>query len=212
MNLGERELLALMSASVMIVVSAWYVLLLLRNQVETVIASWILGTATLSLSFGTYWTSPKHTFAGNAANFGAAIGCGAVLIVLLWLKAKGRVKIGITPFQKGCLSIAAMITVLWVVIILNRGTGTLPNVLTQLLMLLSYVMLYKKLWHAKENKESFILWGGICLSSLIGLRPAIMSGEWQSVLYCSLASLRTAIVVILMLRLEHQKSSAVVTA
>ncbi len=212
MNLSERELLALLSASIMIAASAWYIYLLLSDQVETVIASWILGTATLSLSFGTYWTSPKHTLAGNAANLGAMIGCGAILLVLLWLKAKGRVKIGITSFQKGCLGIAGLIAVLWVVIILNRGTGTLPNILTQILMLLSYVMLYKKLWHAQENKESFVLWGGICLSSLIGLRPAIMSGEWQSILYCSLASLRTAIVVVLMLRLERRAKRVVVTA
>ncbi len=73
-------------------------------------------------------------------------------------------------------------------------------------------MLYKKLWNAPENKESFVLWGGICLSSLIGLRPAIMSGEWQSILYCSLASLRTAIVVVLMLRLERRAKMVVVTA
>ncbi len=212
MNLSERELLALLSASVMIAVSAWYIRLLLRNQIETVIASWILGTATLSLSFGTYWTSPKHTFSGNAANLGAMIGCWAVLLVLFWLKAKGKVKIGITSFQKGCLGVAGLIAALWAVIILNRGTGALPNVLTQILMLLSYVMLYKKLWHSQENKESFVLWGGICLSSLIGLRPAIMSGEWQSILYCSLSVLRTAIVVVLMIRLERRSKLAIVTA
>jgi hypothetical protein len=213
MNLEQRELLALTSASIMIVVSIWYSIQLLRNKIETVIASWMLGTITLALSFGTYWTGAKHSFSGNAANFGAMVGCSMVLCVLLWLKFQGRVKIGITPFQKWCLGISAVIIVLWAVIVIGfRGTGDVPNILTQTLILLSYVMLYKRLWHAKENKESFVLWGGICLSSAIGLFPAIMSGEWQSITYCTLSVLRTAITVALMIRLELRARSLLATA
>lgn len=213
MNLDQRELLALISASIMIGVSIWYSIRLLQGKIETVIASWILGSATLALSFGTYWTGAKHSFSGNAANLGAMVGCSMVLCVLLWLKAEGRVKLGITPFQKWCLGISGAIAVLWAAIVIGlRGTGDLPNILIQALMLLSYVMLYKKLWHAKENRESFVLWGGICLSSAIGLFPAVMSGEWQSITYCTLSVLRTAAVVVLMIRLELRARSLLATA
>jgi hypothetical protein len=204
MQLSERELYALLSAAIMLAGTGWYAYLVWTNKVETVIASWILGFSTLSISYATYWTSPKHSLYGNIANASAIIGAAFVLCILFFRTYKGR-KIEFNLFQKKCLKLSGWLLAAWLTILAFGGTGTVPNLLAQALMLLSYAMLYQKLWHASENKESFGLWGGICVSSLVGLKPALESGEWQSVLYCTLASLRSAAVVVLMCRLVLRK-------
>ena len=81
-----RELSSLMSAVFVIVGAVWYIYAALRgDKVKPVLASWIILGGTMTLSFATYWTSPKHSLVSNGCNAGSVIACLSILATTFWI-------------------------------------------------------------------------------------------------------------------------------
>ena len=175
---------AIASAAIMAAGTIWYVYLIVTDKVAPLLPAWIVSGTTLSLSFATYWTSPRHSLIGNIANSTAALGAGLILAILgvrYWIKGE---KIVFSPFQVICLKSSLAIAILWIVIVWGFGkSGLIPNLMTQALMIVSYVIYFQKTWNADKNTESYILWGSIVLSTLFGLYGAIERDEGLSILY-----------------------------
>jgi hypothetical protein len=201
-NLTLREWSALVSAVLVTVATIWYIYLAIRGKIKPVLASWIVLGCTMTLSFATYWTSPKHSIVSNASNAASVVSAMGILITTAWLQ---RGVVSFSRFQKWCLSIAGLITLFWVILVwgLHR-TGIVPNVLTQVLLLVGYLVTAQKLWRATKNTESFFTWWCLVIASAIALYTAIVSKDALAMLYATRATLASATLVWLMYRIERR--------
>lgn len=201
-----RELFATTSAIFIIVGAIWYIYCSLwGNKVKPVLASWIIIAGTMTLSFATYWTSPRHNIISNAANAASVIAALSILIALFYLHIYKHGAIRFSKFQKWSLLISGIIALFWVTLVwVFHGTGIVPNILTQVLMIVGYIVTIQKFWRSTENTESMVLWSCITLGCGIALYTGIVSGDFLAILYASRATLSAATVVWLMCRIERR--------
>lgn len=203
-----RELSALASAILVIVGSIWYIYVTLRgDKVKPVLASWIVLSGTMTLSFATYWTSPRHNLVSNACNATSVISTLSILITVFWLNARGWGcgAIKFSGFQKWCLATSGLIASFWVTLVWGfHGTGFVPNVLTQILMIVGYLVTVERLWRATKNTESLFTWSCITVGSAIALYTGIVSSDALATLYATRATVSSATVVWFMYRIERK--------
>lgn len=200
-----RETSALVSATLSVAGTSWYIWLVIRIKVRPTLASWIVFSGTMLLSFSTYWTSPTRSLVSNAANAAGVLSTVSILSVVWFCHWQRGGKLSFTSFQKWSLLTAGLIALLWVVLVWGlRGTGVLPNILTQVLMIIGYLVTVQKLWRAKSNTESYGLWGCLLLASVVGLYTGLVSKDNLAILYCSRATVATATIVWLMYRIEKR--------
>ncbi len=201
-----REWSALMSTIIVFAGTIWYIYLAVKgDKVKPVLASWIVIGSTMSLSFATYWTTPKHSLVSNACNAASVINCVSILFIALWLNHKQGKGFAFTKFQKNCLWISFMIMIFWIVLVWGlKGTGIIPNILTQILMVIGYLVTAEKLWYADRNSESLFTWWCITIASAIALYTATVSHDGLALLYAIRATIASATLVWLMHRAERK--------
>lgn len=201
-----REISALVSTILVIVGTVWYIYLALTGRkVKPVLASWIVLSGTMTLSFATYWTSPQHNIISNACNAISVFSTTAILITAAWLSMKQGKGLSFNSFQKWCLIISLTIAIFWIVLVWGfKGTGIIPNILTQVLMLIGYLVTAEKLWHAKHNSESLFTWWCILLAGMTALYTGIVSRDGLVILYAARTTIGTIMLVWLMYRAENK--------
>ena len=161
-------------------------------------------TGTMILSFATYWTTPKHSIVSNACNASSLLSTLSILIAILWLYPFKKIKVLFSKFQKWCLAISGAIAIFWAIVVWGlNGTGVVPNILTQILMLIGYLVTAEQLWYSRKNTESFVTWICIALASTIAIYTAWVSSDFLAGLYAVRASLASITLVWLMYRAKQ---------
>ena len=201
-----REWSAVISAVLVTVGTVWYILVALRGtKVKPVLASWIVLGSTMTLSFATYWTSPKHSLVSNACNAAGVLSTLSILVLAIWLSWKKGGPVSFSRFQKWCLVVSGLIAAFWVVLVWGLGgSGIVPNILTQVLMIVGYLVTAEKLWSAPKNTESFFTWYCLMVASAIALYTATVSSDELAMLYSVRALVASATLVVLMHRIERK--------
>lgn len=201
-----RELSSLASATLVIVGAIWYIYVALRgDKVKPVLAGWIIMSGTMTLSFATYWTSPNHSLVSNGCNAGSVISCLSILATTFWIHLRNGDVFSFSKFQKWCLAFSGLIASFWVVLVWGfHGTGTVPNILTQVLMIVGYSVIAKNLWRATENTEPFFTWICIAIGCGIAMYTGIVSSDALVILYGARATVSAATLVWLMYRIERR--------
>jgi len=160
---------------------------------------------TMTLSFATYWTTPGHNIISNACNAISVVSTVSILVVAIHLNVKQGKGVSFSRFHKICLWISLIIAIFWIVLVWGfNGTGTIPNILTQVLMIIGYLVTAEKLWFAQRNSESLFAWWCITIASAIALYTAIVSHDSLAALYATRATLASATMVWLMHRAERK--------
>lgn len=201
-----REYSALVSTILVIVGTLWYIyLIVIDEKVKPVIGSWIINCGAAVLSLFTYLTTPDHSLVSNATNTISVLTISSIL-AFAWVYGRKRGgKIVFNPFQKRSLFCSLVITILWVVIVWGyHGTGILPNILTQIMMLVGYAVTAERLFLAEKNTEPLFTWWCILIASLVGLLTGIVSNNMLAILFTSRTFLGTAVLLSLMHRLERK--------
>jgi lipid-A-disaccharide synthase-like uncharacterized protein len=201
-----REISALVSTILVIVGTFWYIRLALKGEkVKPVLASWVVIGGTMTLSFATYWTTPRHSLVSNACNAISVLSTGSILITAAWLTMQQRKGLSFSKFQKICLWISLAIAIFWIVLVWGfKGTGIVPNILTQILMLIGYLVTAEKLWHATSNSESLFTWWCILLAGVVALYTGIASHDRLVILYAARTTFGTVVLIWLMYRAERE--------
>ncbi len=201
-----REYSALISMILVIVGTCWYIhLIVINEKVSPVIGSWIINCGATLLSLFTYLTTPKHSLVSNATNTISVVTISSILAFAWWYGSKRGKKVTFNPFQKWSLFCSLMIALLWIVIVWGyHRTGILPNILTQVMMLVGYAVTAERLLHAEKNTESLFTWWCILAASLVGLITGILSDDMLAILFTSRTFIGTAVLVTLMHRLERR--------
>lgn len=166
------------------------------DSVQPVLATWILLATTTSLSFWTYWSTKRRDIISNVGNLKDVIVSWLILVCTFALDK--NIRLGFNMFEIGCLATAVVILIAW------RYTkhDVASNLALQVLMVVSYFPLYYHLGTAKENTESFILWGAAWTAGAVGFIPAYLSRDRLAILYSCRGIAMMTMVLALMARLE----------
>lgn len=201
-----REKAAILSAVLVIVGTVWYLFLALSGKkVRLVLPAWIVNSVATTLSFATYWTAPNHSLVSNSYNATSILTVNAILVAAIITTRRGKQGFGFSLFQARCLQFSALITILWVVLVWGfQGTGVVPNILMQIMMLVGYFVIAERLWRATTNTESLFAWWCIVLASLAGMVTAMISRDWLASLFAGRTLFGSSILVILMYRVEYR--------
>lgn len=203
--MNEIEISALVSMVLVTAGTVWYIMLGVSGiKVQPVLASWIVTCGSMTLSFFTYLTSPNTSVVKGACNGISVLTTGAILVLSIWMGKKKSQSIKFTPFQKFSLWTASAIALLWVALISKNGTGIVPNILTQILILIGYAVTCQKLWYANRNTESLFCWWCIVLAALVALYTGIVSNDSLVILYAGRTLFGTGILLALMYRAERK--------
>ncbi len=203
-----REISAIVSSFLVIVGTIWYIYLALSGKkVKPVLAAWIVNSVATILSFATYWTAPKHSFVSNAYNATSILTINAILVAALILMRREKKGLSFSTFQIKCLWCSVLITIFWVVLVWGfHGTGIVPNILMQVMMLIGYFVIIEKLWRATTNTESLFTWWCIVLASLAGMITADMSHDWLASIFAGRTFIGSLAIVALAHRAERRSS------
>lgn len=209
MSLTPREYSALASTVLIAIGTAWYIYqTVYGSKVKPVLASWIVLAGTMTLSYATYWTTPKPSLVANACNGVSVLSTIGALGAAYWYSKRAGKSVQFSPFQVRCLQAAAIIATLWIILVWGLSkSGLMPNVLTQVLMIVGYLVTAEKLWHAKENTESVLTWSAIALASGIAIYTAWVSADPLAGLYSVRAFVAATTIVLLMWRIELRKTT-----
>ncbi len=204
--MDSKVIVAVVSTIIMIFGSGWYVWqAILDKKVKPVLASWIILSVTLTLSFATYWTTKKHSLIGNIGGLASAGTAIPILLVLTVLHIKRGKKLLLNKFQKFCLCVSAAIAALWVVIVWGLGlTGDIPFWMTQVLMLIGYSVTAQKFRLAKSNSESLMTWGCISLSTGMAFYISYATGQNLAMFSNARGAVCAAILALLARRAERR--------
>lgn len=198
-----QEISAIVASVIISLGLFWYVGLVIANRIKTVVASWIVSTVALTLSMVTYIGSPDANWLGGSLN---AASMFAVFSTLVAVYARARHNgecVIFNSFQKRCLVASAGITILWIAIVWGmNGNGIVPNLLTQLLLVISYAMLIVKFWKAEKNTESLFTWWCVFIASVIAIYTAFKKNDALAFVYAVRSTVMCGILIYALHRIE----------
>lgn len=199
-----REITIVLTAVFMTTATLWYDYLTLRRKIRPAVAHWFVLNTAMSLAFWTYWNAPEHSLVGNIGNFTGMLSTNLNFFVVLWARWRdNELKYEFTPFQKKSLFFAVSIVALWFVLRYVVGSSyaaIIANLLTQVLMLVGYIMLIQRLQKSVQHSESMVVWASIFAASTFSFFPAFLKGDWLAMLHATRGTVSSAPVVWLIWR------------
>ena len=204
----------ILSATVTFVLMLWvglrYCWLTIIGKTDPVFASWFILTVSVGLAFWTYYKTETHNLIDNIGN---TVDLIVVLMILFTISMWGEnVRAGFTWFEIANLVVAGLIVIFWI----KSKNHFNSNLAIQVLMIIGYIPLMTRLATANENPEPWSVWIPIWVAAVFSMVPAYLPKQieegsqkkkkWKNVIlprvYATRATLITAVVLILMLRLE----------
>ncbi len=194
------EISVWITAIIMMAGSFYYCLEIKRGVVSPPPATFIIASATFSLSLFMYSRKPGWSFSANIGLTSAFLSAWTVCIYLTTkLLKEGNFFLSINNWQKFALMSALIVFIVWLV----TDNAFLSYVLLQTAALIAYTPVIQKLWNAKKNTESLVFWGSLLLSSLVASYAAFERNDIEAWIYICRAVPSTLLVIVLILRLKR---------
>jgi hypothetical protein len=172
-----------------------YILLLVRKEIKPALAMWLFFSVAISMSLVTYRSEGGYGLLDNIMNTADLIYVVTVCVAIFLFGDRSS---RFTRFDRGCL-VAVMIIVLFWLITRNHH---MTNILMQLILVIAYFPVVKRLLDSRENTEPFSVWIGMLLAPSIAL---ISSKGTLATIYSVRAIFCVSILLLLMLRIELLK-------
>jgi len=139
-----------------------YVWLIRRDKISPALAMWVFFTIAVIGSLVTYLSEGDYGLLDNVLNSADLLLCGGVAIAIaLWGDRSSR----LNRFDLGCLGAVIIILVAWT---LTRQ-HVMAHLAIQLILVIAYFPVIKRLWRSSRNTESFTMWIGLLLAPIFSL-------------------------------------------
>jgi hypothetical protein len=171
-----------------------YTVLIRRGDIKPALAMWIFFSIAVGGSLTTYLFDGDYTLLDNILNSSDLLLCVYVSAIIFIF---GDMSTRFTRFDRGCLIAVLVIMTFWA--LTRRHTEA--NILIQMILVIAYFPVVKRLWNSDENTESFAVWFGLLLAPIFSLLSS--KGELAAV-YAIRAIVSTSLLLALMARAEFR--------
>ena len=161
-----------------------------RGTIKPALAMWVFFSIAVGGSLSTYLSAGSFTFLDNILNSADLFLCIYVAVIIYLFGDKST---HFTGFDRACLIAVLAILGFW---LLTRQHATAHS-LIQLILVIAYFPVIKRLWNSQENTESFAVWIGLLLAPVFSL---LSSKGTLATVYALRAIVSTALLMILMAR------------
>jgi len=166
--------------------------LIIQKRIEPSLAMWLFFCIAVIGSLWTYLLESSYSPLDNILNTSDIILVVTLSIVILLFGGK---KARFNRFEILCLGVILIILLFWYI----SEAHLITNLSLQLIQLIAYFPVYYRMLHSGRNSESFLTWILLFLVSLLSLFTA---HGLLAIIYSLRATLCTAVLLILMIRLE----------
>lgn len=191
---------SIISVSVInLVIGVRYCLLTYKQKIKPALAMWAFFSISVAMSLTTYMANDNFSLWDNILNTTDLLLVTIVTVVIFFYGDKSS---KFNRFDKSCLVAVVLISFFWFV----TQTHFLSHILIQSVLVIAYFPVIRRLWQSQENTEPFSVWILMMIAPIFAL---ISSKGVLATIYSARAIVSTAILLILMLRVEivRRKSS-----
>ncbi|RPH33906.1 MAG: hypothetical protein EHM93_02750 [Bacteroidales bacterium] len=179
-------------------ITSRYCWLLYKGKIKPALAMWVFFSFAVGMSLITYLAKDNFSLWDNILNTTDLI---LVVTISIAIAIWGDKSSKFTKFDTGCL-IAVIIAILFWAITQNH---LITNLSIQLIMVVSYFPVIRRLFQSKENTEPFSVW---ILMMLVPLFSLISSKGLLATIYSVRAIVCVGLLLLLMLRIEMVRKRA----
>jgi len=198
----------LLSSLVSIPMSAWYARLAWTGKSAPPLSTWIIFTATVTLSLPSYLSSGSRDALSAISNITDLFAVWSALIAILFGQKRQALKL--TKTDIFCFLAIAKVCVAWVFVwyFWSKETASLTAFwYIQGIMIIAYWPTVTRLWKSKEPTEPFGPWLGIIFSMSLGLGAALASRDsFPAAIYPLRAMVMVSVVIGIILYKRHKLS------
>jgi hypothetical protein len=177
---------------IILLIMVRYIWLLVKKEIKPALAMWMFFSVAIVMSIITYLSDGDYGFLDNIMNTADMIYVVTICIAIIIFGDKSS---KFTRFDKGCLIAVLIIVVFWIF----TQNHKITNVLMQIILVIAYFPVIKRLLDSKENTEPFSVWIGMLLAPSIAL---ISSRGILAKIYSIRAIICISILLLLMLWIE----------
>ncbi|MEK7181098.1 MAG: hypothetical protein AAB738_02060 [Patescibacteria group bacterium] len=197
-----RELSALAVVLLMGGGTVWYCFKTKKDKITPSLTTWILFSVATSLSLATYIAGKNHNVISNIGNASDVIFTSATLL-FVWRSRNWDTQT--STLNKWCLWAAGATSLFWFI----TKDHDASNSIAQIILLLGYLPMVRKLWISKENTESAGVWTMFWLGSVASLFPAFTpESNVFAKIYAVRAVVCVSILILLILRLKLKEEKS----
>jgi hypothetical protein len=178
-----------------LVIMVRYILLLVRKEIKPALAMWLFFSVAIIMSLVTYRSEGGYGLLDNIMNTVDLIYVVTVFVAIFLFGDKSS---KFTRFDRGCLTAVMIILLFWIF----TQNHWLTNILMQVILVIAYFPVVKRLLDSRENTEPFSVWIGMLLAPSIAL---ISSKGTLATIYSVRAIFCVSTLLLLMLRIELLK-------
>ncbi len=176
-------------------IAATYFWQLYRKRSKPALAMWIFFSLAVSMSLITYLKEGNFGFWDNVLN---TTDLFLVIFVTIAIWFMGDKSTRFNRFDRWCLVAVLAIIAFWVI----SQNHLLTNLGIQLILIIAYFPVVRRMLTMKENTEPFAVWIALMLAPMVSL---ITSKGMLAAIYAIRAIACTGLLLALMIRIEWMK-------
>lgn len=177
---------------IIFLITVRYIWLLVKKKIKPALAMWIIFSIAIVMSLITYLSEGNYDLFDNIMN---TVDLVYVVTISIAIFIFGDKSSKFSKFDKGSLVIVLIIVIFWIFTQNHKVT----NIIIQLILVIAYFPVVKKLTDSKENSEPFLVWIGMLLAPAISL---LSSKGLLATIYSTRAIICVGLLLFLMLRIE----------
>ncbi len=194
-----QEFTAITVSVINIIIALAYLVLLIKKKIKPALAMWLFFSLAVSMSLITYLKEGNYGFWDNALNT-ADLFMTIFVTILIFIFGDKSTKFN--KFDLVCLGVVGIIVIFWII----TQNHLVTNLGIQLILIIAYFPVVKRMLKAKENTESFFIWILLMIAPFISL---VSSKGALATVYAVRAILCTGLLLLLMFRIETQNRKSV---
>lgn len=123
---------------------------------------WVFFTLAVGMSLFAYMKQDSHSLFDNILNTTDLLFTGSVTISIILF---GDRSTRFNRFDLGCLLIVALIVLFWLI----THNHIVTHLMVQGILVIAYFPVVNRMIRTKENNESYLIWSGMLLASVLAL-------------------------------------------
>lgn len=169
-----------------------YIYLLYHKRISPSLAMWTFFSLAVGISLFTYFAEGDYSISDNILNFTDLIlVVGVSVAILVW----GDTSTMFNRFDLACLVAVIAIIVFWAI----SDKPVIANYAVQVIMVVSYFPVVRRMTHQNKNTEAFSVWIALLIAPVISL---MANKGWLASVYALRAVFCAGTLLLLMLRIE----------